>query len=42
MLWKLLGLQRMLDNLFDNGWIHLGLPEESTYDEKLTHEMFQA
>ena len=42
MLWKLLGLQRMLDTLFDDGWICLGLPEESTCDETLTHELLQA
>ena len=28
MIWKLLGLQKKLDNLFDDGWISLGLPTE--------------
>jgi hypothetical protein len=26
MIWKLLGLQRKLDALFDDGWVCLGLP----------------
>lgn len=25
MIWKLLGLQRKLDALFDEGWVNLGL-----------------
>ena len=29
MLWKYLGLQKMLDGLFDEGWCCLGLPEAS-------------
>ena len=28
MIWKLLGLQKKLDALFDNGWFSLGLPTE--------------
>ncbi len=28
MIWKLLGLQRKLDALFDDGWVRLGLPTE--------------
>lgn len=28
MIWKLLGLQKKLDALFDDGWICLGLPGE--------------
>lgn len=27
MLWNYLGLQKMLDGLFDEGWCCLGLPE---------------
>jgi hypothetical protein len=27
MIWNLLGLQRLLDTLFDAGWCSLGLPE---------------
>ncbi len=30
MLWKYLGLQKMLDGLFDEGWCCLGLPEASS------------
>jgi hypothetical protein len=26
MIWKLLGLQKKLDALFDDGWVCLGLP----------------
>lgn len=26
MIWKLLGLQKKLDALFDDGWVNLGLP----------------
>ena len=26
MIWKLLGLQKKLDALFDDGWVSLGLP----------------
>lgn len=28
MLWKLLGLQKKLDALFDDGWVRLGLASE--------------
>ncbi len=28
MIWKLLGLQKKLDALFDDGWVRLGLPSE--------------
>lgn len=38
MLWKLLGLQRKLDALFDDGWIRLGLeaaPQHGWWDEAL-------
>lgn len=28
MIWKLLGLQKKLDTLFDDGWVSLGLPTE--------------
>lgn len=33
MLWKLLGMQKKLDALFDNGWINLGLPTERSAKE---------
>ena len=26
MLWKILGLQRLLDELFDQGWVRFDLP----------------
>jgi hypothetical protein len=42
MMSKLLRLQRMLDALFDEGWICLGLPESSIGDEKLIQELLQA
>lgn len=29
MLWKYLGLQKLIDALFDDGWGSLGLPEGS-------------
>lgn len=29
MFWKFLGLQKMLDGLFDEGWCCLGVPEAS-------------
>ncbi|MDO9148231.1 MAG: hypothetical protein Q7U52_11330 [Hydrogenophaga sp.] len=37
MLWKLLGLQKLLDALFDDGWCRLCLPETEgvCYDEVL-------
>ncbi len=28
MIWKLLGLQKKLDALFDDGWVCLGLPTQ--------------
>ncbi len=28
MIWKLLGLQKKLDALFDDGWVSLGLSTE--------------
>ena len=30
MIWKLLGLQKKLDALFDDGWVNLGLPTART------------
>lgn len=35
MVWKLLGLQHLLDALFDDGWCRLCLPETdgSIYEE---------
>lgn len=34
MIWKLLGLQKKLDALFDDGWVSLGLPTERTTSAK--------
>jgi hypothetical protein len=31
MLWNLLGLQRKLDSLFDDGWIRLGVDSGSAH-----------
>lgn len=31
MLWNLLGLQRKLDALFDDGWIRLGMDTEPLF-----------
>lgn len=28
MIWKLLGLQKKLDSLFDHGWVNLGLSRD--------------
>lgn len=39
MLWKYLGLQKMLDSLFDDGWCCLGLPEASYSVELLATEL---
>ena len=42
MLWKLLGLQKILDSLFEDGWICLGLPEETSYDQIVAFELLQS
>jgi hypothetical protein len=34
-------LQTLLDSLFDNGWVSLGLPEKSPYDESAVHALMQ-
>jgi hypothetical protein len=31
----------LLDSLFDDGWVSLGLPERSTYDESAVHALMQ-
>ena len=38
MFWKLLGLQKLLDGLFDEGWCSLGLSGH----EGFCHEEFSA
>jgi hypothetical protein len=38
MIWKLLGLQKMLDGLFDESWCKLGLPEGSAVGDALFAE----
>ena len=38
MLWKYLGLQKMIDALFDDGWGNLGLPEGGYAAELQTTE----
>jgi hypothetical protein len=35
MIWKFLGLQKMLDGLFNEGWCQLGLPEGTDMDDAL-------
>jgi hypothetical protein len=35
MIWKLLGLQKMLDGLFDESWCNLGLPESTAMGDTL-------
>ena len=35
MIWKILGLQKMLDGLFDESWCTLGLPEGAAEGEAL-------
>mgnify|MGYP006981615090 CR=1 FL=1 len=38
MLWKLFGLQRLLDELFDErGWLSLDLPRTTGWDLSLIH-----
>ncbi len=41
MLWNLLGLQKMIDSLFDDGWCCLGLPEASDSEAALLAELAQ-
>jgi hypothetical protein len=38
MIWKLLGLEKILDGLFDEGWCKLGLPESSAAGDALFAE----
>jgi hypothetical protein len=35
MIWKFLGLQKMLDGLFSEGWCNLGLPEGGSAGDAL-------
>lgn len=39
MLWKYLGLQKMIDALFDDGWGSLGLPEAGYATEQQVIEL---
>ncbi len=41
MFWNLFRLQTLLDSLFDDGWVILGLPEESSYDESAVLALMQ-
>ncbi|MGI9134418.1 MAG: hypothetical protein ACR2I0_10835 [Rhodoferax sp.] len=42
MLFRLLGLQKILDSLFDGDWIRLALPESSACDELTAHELLHS
>ena len=33
MVWKFLGLQKLLDGLFSDGWCQLGVPEITGMDD---------
>ena len=33
MFWNLFRLQALLDSLFDDGWLSMGVPEKMGYDE---------
>jgi len=35
MIWKLLGLQKKLDALFDDGWVSLGLSHRGPSPERI-------
>ncbi|MFM2051852.1 MAG: hypothetical protein RL682_2343 [Pseudomonadota bacterium] len=39
MIWKFLGLQKMLDGLFNDGWCNLGLPESVEINEALLSDL---
>jgi len=41
MFWNFFRFQTLLDSLFDDGWVRLGLPERSAYDETAVHELMQ-
>ena len=41
MLWKLFGLQKIIDALFDEGWICLGLPNDLSYDHETSQRLLQ-
>jgi hypothetical protein len=42
MLWKLLRLQKLLDSLFEDGWVRIGLPEESAFTHLEAFELMQS
>jgi hypothetical protein len=39
MFWNLFRLQALLDSLFDDGWLSMGVPEEIGYDESVVHAL---
>ena len=41
MLWKLFGLQKILDALFDDNWVCLGLPDNLNYDYETSEQFLQ-
>ena len=41
MLWKLLGLQKMLDSIFIGEWIGLGLIDAALYDHETTQKFLE-
>jgi hypothetical protein len=42
MIWKLLGLQKKLDSLFDDGWVSLGLTRDRSGRPAATMQAPQA
>jgi hypothetical protein len=41
MLWKLLGLQKVFDSLFDDAWISILLPSDLCYDYETSEKLLQ-
>jgi hypothetical protein len=41
MMWKLIGLQKMLDSLFNDGWLSLGLPGTSGFAHESALDLAQ-
>lgn len=39
MIWNLFRLQALLDSLFDDGWVSMGVPEKIDYDESTVHAL---
>jgi hypothetical protein len=42
MFWKLFGLQKILDSLFDDKWLCLGLPDDLGCDHEASEELLRA